>query len=77
MPNKETRNAGKENTGQEPEKIVTKYDLKMQRRKEEKEKAAREEKISRITGILVVAALVCIVASFPIRNTGPVGIISP
>ena len=68
MPNKETRNAGKENTGQEPEKIVTKYDLKMQRRKEEKEKAAREEKISRITGILVVAALVCIVASFPIRN---------
>lgn len=63
MPNKET-----ENTGQEKEKVVTKYDLKMQRRKEQKEKAAREEKISRIVGIAVVVALVCIVASFPIRN---------
>lgn len=63
MPNKETQN-----TGQEPEKVVTKYDLKMQRRKEQKEKAAREEKISRIIGIAVVVALVCIVASFPIRN---------
>lgn len=63
MPNKETQN-----TGQEPEKIVTKYDLKMQRRKEMKEKAAREEKISRIVGILVVVALACIVLSFPIRN---------
>lgn len=63
MPNKET-----ENTGQEKEKVVTKYDLKMQRRKEQKEKAAREEKISRIIGIAVVVALVCIVASFPIRN---------
>lgn len=63
MPNKETQNAG-----QEPEKIVTKYDLKMQRRKALKEKEAREEKISRIIGILVVVALACIVASFPIRN---------
>lgn len=63
MPKKETQN-----TGQEPEKIVTKYDLKMQRRKEMKEKAAREEKISRIVGILVVVALVCIVLSFPVRN---------
>ena len=60
MPKKETQN-----TGQEPEKIVTKYDLKMQRRKEEKEKAAREEKVSRIIGILVVVALACIVLSFP------------
>ncbi len=63
MPKKETQN-----TGQEPEKIVTKYDLKMQRRKEEKEKAAREEKVSRIIGILVVVALACIVLSFPIRS---------
>ena len=63
MPKKETQN-----TGQEPEKVVTKYDLKMQRRKAQKEKEAREEKISRIVGILVVAALVCIVLSFPIRN---------
>lgn len=63
MPKKETRN-----NGQEPEKIVTKYDLKMQRRKELKEKAVREERVSRIIGIAVLAALVCIVVSFPIRN---------
>ena len=63
MPKKETQNSG-----QEPEKIVTKYDLKMQRRKELKEKEAREDRISRIVGIVVVAALVCLVASFPIRN---------
>ena len=63
MPKKETQN-----NGQEPEKIVTKYDLKMQRRKEQKEKAAREERVSRIIGIAVVVALVCLVASFPIRN---------
>ena len=63
MPKKE-----KQNTGQEPEKIVTKYDLKMQRRKELKEREKREERISRITGITLVVILVCIVASFPIRN---------
>lgn len=63
MPKKETQN-----NGQEPEKIVTKYDLKMQRRKEQKEKAAREERVSRIIGIAVVVALVCLVVSFPIRN---------
>ena len=63
MPMKETQN-----NGQEPEKIVTKYDLKMQRRKEQKEKAAREERVSRIIGIAVVVALVCLVAAFPIRN---------
>ena len=63
MPKKETQN-----NGQEPEKIVTKYDLKMQRRKELKEKAAREERVSRIIGIAVLVALVCIVLSFPIRN---------
>ena len=63
MPKKETQN-----TGQEPEKIVTKYDLKIQRRKELKEREKREERISRIVGIALVVILVGIVASFPIRN---------
>lgn len=63
MSKKETQN-----TGDKPEKIVTKYDLKMQRRKEEKEKARREEKVGRIIGIALVVVLACIVASFPIRN---------
>lgn len=63
MSKKETQN-----TGDKPEKIVTKYDRKVQRRKEEKERARREERVGRIIGIALLAVLVCIVASFPIRN---------
>lgn len=63
MSNKETQNAG-----DKPEKIVTKYDRKVQRRKEEKEKARRDERIGKIIGIALIVVLVCIVASFPIRN---------
>lgn len=64
--NKETKST--ENTEQKPEKIVTKYDLKVQRRKEQKEKALRDKRIGRVIGIVLAAALVCLVASFPIRN---------
>lgn len=63
MSKKETQN-----TGDKPEKIVTKYDKKVQRRKEEKERARRDERVGRIIGIALLAVLVCIVASFPIRN---------
>ena len=57
-----------ENTEEKQEKVLTKYDLKMQRRAEEKKKAQREERIGMITGIVIVIALVCLVASFPIRT---------
>ncbi len=57
-----------ENTEEKQEKVLTKYDLKMQRREEEKRKAKREERIGMISGIVIVAALVCLVASFPIRT---------
>lgn len=57
-----------QNTDQTPEKVVTRYDLKMQRRKEEKERAEKNRRRDNIIGIAVVAALVCLVASFPIRN---------
>lgn len=57
-----------QNTDQAPEKVVTKYDLKMQRRKEEKERAEKSRRRDNIIGIVIVAALVCLVASFPIRN---------
>ena len=56
------------NTEQKPEKVQTKYDLKMQRRKEEKEREARSRRNGNIIGIVIVAALVCLVASFPIRT---------
>lgn len=61
MSNKEVQNT-------EEKKIVTKYDLKMQRREEEKAKAKREQRVSLVTGIVVVVALFCFVASFPIRS---------
>lgn len=50
------------------EKVVTKYDLKMQKRQEEKERAAREKRISTITTVVIVAVLVCFALSFPIRS---------
>lgn len=55
-----------ENT--EEKKVVTKYDLKMQRKDEERKKARRDELVSRITGIAVVVLLFCLVVSFPIRS---------
>lgn len=53
---------------EQKEKVVTKYDLKMQKRAEEKAKAKKEKQVSLITSILIVAALVCFMASFPIRS---------
>ncbi|MCM1058083.1 MAG: hypothetical protein NC517_10815 [Firmicutes bacterium] len=55
-----------ENT--EEKKVMTKYDLKMQRREEARKKAKRDDLIGRITGIVIVAVLFCLVASFPIRS---------
>lgn len=49
------------------DKVVTRYDRKMQRRQEEKEKEARRKKISQIIGAIVAVALVVLIASFPIR----------
>lgn len=50
------------------EKVVTKYDLKVQRREAEKAKAKKDKLISNIVGVVVVAALFCLVISFPIRS---------
>ena len=55
----------KEHTEQ---KVMTKYDRKVQKRKEEKEKEKKEERISTTVGIVFLVALVCLVASFPIRT---------
>lgn len=52
----------------EPEKIVTRYDRKMQKRKEQKQKELRDKRIGQILGAVLLVALVCIVASFPIRT---------
>lgn len=61
----EKKNAG---NAAETEKVMTKYDLKMQRRKEEAAKAKKEELKGMIIGIVLVAALAAFVLSFPIRS---------
>lgn len=57
-----------ENTEQKKEKVVTKYDLKMQKRAEERKQAERERQMGRIIGVLAVLAVFCLVISFPIRT---------
>lgn len=63
MSKKETQN-----TEQKQEKIITNYDRKMQKRKEQKEKEKKQQRINTFIGVAVVAVLVCVVASFPIRT---------
>lgn len=61
----------KQNKGQETaaeEKVVTRYERKLQKRKEQKEKEQRARKRDMAIGIVVLVALVCVVASFPIRT---------
>ncbi len=49
------------------EKVVTRYDRKMQRRKEEQEREQKRKKINTIIGAVVLVALVALVVSFPVR----------
>ena len=51
-----------------PEKKVTKYERKLQRRAEEKKKEAKSLLIWKIVGIVFLAAVVGGIASFPVRN---------
>ena len=55
-------------TPQQEDKIVTRYDRRMQKRKEQEEKDRREQKIFRIVSGVVLAVVICFIASFPIRN---------
>ncbi len=52
----------------EEKKVVTKYDRKMQRRKEEAERAKKEQRRSKIIGIAVAVLIVVFILSFPIRS---------
>lgn len=53
---------------EETQKIVTKYDRKVQRRKEEEARLKREKQISRIIGIVVLVLIVGALAYSPIRK---------
>lgn len=50
------------------EKVMTKYDLKMQKRQEQKEKEKKQQRVEKLIGVVVVAAIICLIASFPIRS---------
>lgn len=52
----------------EEKKVVTKYDRKMQRRKEEAERAKKEQFRSKVTGTVIVVLLAAFILSFPIRS---------
>lgn len=49
-------------------KVLTRYEMKMQKRAEEKKKAEKEKWMSTAGGIVIVVLLACLVASFPIRT---------
>lgn len=53
---------------EETGKVMTKYDRKMQRRKQEEAKAKREQKIWSAIGIIFAAVVVILIASFPVRS---------
>lgn len=61
-------NKGTKDTEEKQKKTVTKYDRKVQKRKEQKAKEERDKKIGAAVGILLAVALVCFIASFPIRT---------
>lgn len=66
--NTESKESAENKESTEGKKVTTKYDLKMQRKEQERKKAKRDDLVSRITGIAVVTVLACLVASFPIRS---------
>lgn len=55
-------------TEQQTEKVMTKYDLKMQKRQEAKEKEKKQNNRDLIIWVLIAIALVGFIAYFPIRN---------
>jgi len=59
---------GKTTQDTEQEKVLTKYDRKVQKRKEEKEKEKKEKLAGTIAGIVIVVALACWVISLPLRT---------
>ncbi len=51
-----------------PQKNQTKYDLKLQRRAEEKKKEAKALLVWKIVGVVFLIAVIGLIASFPIRS---------
>lgn len=56
------------NTTETQEKVLTRYDLKVQRRMEEKKREERNKRIASAVGILALIGLACWLISFPVRS---------
>ena len=66
MSNKEKKNIAP--AEENAEKIITKYDRKMQKRQEEKEREKREKNIWTAIGVVILIALAAYVISIPVRT---------
>lgn len=55
-------------TTEEVKNVRTHYDMKMEQRAKAKQRAKRENAVWRTVGIVIAAAVVAFIASFPIRN---------
>lgn len=64
----DNENKKQKNTAETQEPVITRYDLKMQRRKEQKRKEQRDKHIAQVVGILVLIGLACWLISFPVRS---------
>lgn len=53
---------------QSSEKVVTRYDKKVQKRKEEAERAKKQAKTEKIIGIVIAAVIVIAIAMIPVRS---------
>ena len=61
--------AGKETSQNEAQqKIVTKYDRKVQRRKEAEEQEKKQKRFDKLIGFVIVAAIVIALLSIPVSK---------
>uniref|UniRef100_UPI0040577419 SurA N-terminal domain-containing protein n=1 Tax=Acetatifactor sp. TaxID=1872090 RepID=UPI0040577419 len=60
--------SNKEKVTEQQEKVMTKYDRKKQKREEAKQQAKKQKNRDLIVWVLILVALVCFIAYFPIRN---------
>ena len=55
-------------TPEQEKKVVTRYDRRMQKRKEQEEKLQREHKITLGISVAILVAVIALIISFPIRT---------
>ena len=64
----ENKESAEKKTATEAKTVKTHYDIKMEQRAKAKQRAHREEWIWKTVGLVIVAAILAFILSFPIRN---------